>query len=57
LESHQIEVNLVSSSRTDKGIDVPRWLDSGEYKTGRKETEAEMQAIRIKHNLFQGDWN
>jgi len=57
LESHQIELNLVSSTRTDKGLEVPCWLDSGEHKTGRKETDAEMQTVKIKRNLFPGDWS
>lgn len=57
LETHQIVVNLVSSTRTDKGLEVHCWLDGGEYKTGRKVTDTEMQNVRIKRNLFHGDWN
>lgn len=57
LESHQVVVNLVSSTRTDEGLEVHCWLDAGEYKTGRKVTDAEMQSVRIKRNEFHGDWN
>lgn len=57
LESHQVVVNLVSSTRTDEGLEVHCWLDAGEYKTGRKVTDAEMQSVRIKRNDFHGDWN
>lgn len=57
LETHQVAVNLVSSTRTDEGLEVHCWLDGGEYKTGRKVTDAEMQTVRIKRNQFHGDWN
>ncbi len=57
LESHQVVVNLVSSTRTNEGLEVHCWLDAGEYKTGRKVTDAEMKTVRIKRNDFHGDWN
>ena len=57
LESHQVVVNLVSSTRTNEGLEVHCWLGAGDYKTGRKVTDAEMQTVRIKRNDFHGDWN
>lgn len=57
LESHEIVVNLVSSTRTSEGLEVHCWLDEVEYRTGRKVTEKEMQSIRIKRNAFHGEWN
>lgn len=57
LESHQVVVNLVSSTRTNEGLEVHCWLDAGDYKTGRKVTDTEMQAVRIKRNDFHSDWN
>lgn len=57
LESHQVVVSLVSSTRTDEGLEVHCWLDSQEYRTGRKVTDTEMQTVRIKRNPFHGDWN
>ncbi len=57
LETHQIVVNLVSSTRTEEGLEVHCWLDSKTYQTGRKVTDAEMSSVRLKRNSFQGDWN
>lgn len=57
LETHQVVVNLVSSTRTNEGLEVHCWLDEGEYAKGRKITDAEMQTVKIKRNRFHGDWN
>jgi len=57
LESHEIVVNLVSSTRTNKGLEVHCWLDEADYRTGRKVTDQEMQSVRIKKNNFHGEWN
>jgi transposase len=57
LESHEVVVNLVSSTRTSKGLEVHCWLDQGDYQTGRKVTDDEMNTIRLKRNKFHGDWN
>ena len=57
LETHEIVVNLVSSTRTTEGLEVHCWLDASAYHTGRKVTNKEMQSIRIKRNAFHGEWN
>lgn len=57
LETHQVVVNLVSSTRTNEGLEVHCWLDEGDYLKGRKITDDEMQNVRLKRNKFHGDWN
>jgi transposase len=57
LETHQVVVSLVSSTRTQEGLEVHCWLDSKTYQIGRKVTDAEMSSVRLKRNSFQGDWN
>ena len=57
LETHEIVVNLVSSTRTSEGLEVHCWIDDHTYETGRKVTDEEMKSVRIKRNTFQGDWN
>ena len=57
LETHQVVVNLVGSTKTNEGLEVHCWLDKGQYKTGRKVSDEEMQTIRLKRNSFHGDWN
>jgi transposase len=57
LESHEVVVNLVSSTRTGEGLEVHCWLDEQDYAIGRKVTDEEMQTIRLKKNKFHGEWN
>jgi hypothetical protein len=57
LESHEIVVNLVSSTRTNEGLEVHCWLDEKQYKKGRKISDREMQRVRLKRHKFHGDWN
>lgn len=57
LETHQVVVNLVSSTRTQEGLEVHCRLDEKDYPKGRKISDAEMETIRIKRNPFHGDWN
>ncbi len=57
LETHQVVVNLVGSTRTEAGLEVHCWLDSKTYLTGRKVTDEEIRTVRLKRNAFQGDWN
>jgi len=57
LESHQIVVSLVSSTRTNEGLEVHCRIDSNDYPKGRKISDFEMSQIRIKRNAFHGDWN
>ena len=41
LETHEIVVNLIGSTRTTKGLEVHAWLDEREYPKGRKVSDAE----------------
>lgn len=57
LESYRVVINLVSSTRTNQGLEVHCWLDKGKYETGRKVSEQEMDTVHITRNKFHGDWN
>jgi transposase len=57
LETHQVVVNLVSSTRTAAGLEVHCSLDANAYAKGRKVTDTDMESLRIKRNAFHGDWN
>jgi hypothetical protein len=57
LETHQVVVNLVSSTRTEEGLEVHCRIDAKDYPKGRKISNAEMSSLRIKRNAFHGDWN
>ena len=57
LESHQIVLSLVSSIRTNEGLEVHCRMDSNDYPKGCKITDSEMSQFEIKRNAFPGDWN
>ena len=57
LESLQVVVSLVGSTRTAEGLEVHCHMDENESPKGRKISDAEMANIKIKRNAFHGDWN
>ena len=57
LETLEIVVNLIGSTKTNQGLEVHAWLDSQKYEKGRKISNAEFAEIHIKRNKFHGDWN
>ncbi len=57
LETLEIVVNLIGSTKTNKGLEVHAWLDGRKYEKGRKVSNAEFAEIYIKRNTFHGDWN
>jgi len=57
LESYQVVVNLVSSTRTFAGLEVHCRIDEKEYPKGRKISDRQMATLKIKRNAFHGDWN
>jgi Rhodopirellula transposase DDE domain len=57
LETLEIVVQLIGSTRTDTGLEVHCWLDEDQYDKGRKVTDAEMEELFIKRNAFHGEWN
>lgn len=57
LETLEIVVNLIGSTRTRQGLEVHAWLDEKQYTKGRKVTQAELSEVYIKRSKFHGDWN
>lgn len=57
LVSHQVIVQLIGSTTTEAGLKVCCELDANQYPKGLKVSDAEMQAINISRDEFQGDWN
>jgi transposase len=57
LETHEIVVNLIGSTRTTEGLEVHAWLDERDYLKGKKISDAELDEVCIRRNTFQGDWN
>jgi hypothetical protein len=57
LISEVVIVELISATKTDKGLTVTCVLDKRIYETGKKVSDAEFKKINIQRNKFHGDWN
>jgi len=57
LESYELVVTLIGSTRTDGGLEVHATLDENEYPKAIKVSNAEFSSINLKPCKFHGDWN
>ncbi|WP_027357688.1 ISAzo13 family transposase [Desulforegula conservatrix] len=57
LISHEVIVNLIAATTTQKGLKVRASIDSKLYPKGIKVTDEEFTAIRIQRDDFHGEWN
>jgi hypothetical protein len=57
LTSRAVVVNLIGNTRTAAGLEIQAELDESEYATGIKVTDEELAEVRIKRNVFHGEWN
>jgi len=57
LISHEVIVNLISSTTTNTGLKVKCRLDKKKYPTGIKISADDMKMINIKPHKFHGEWN
>lgn len=57
LVSHEVMVNLIGSTTTDKGLKIRAELDDNQYETGKKISDEELANTNIKRATFHGEWN
>ncbi len=57
LRSYQTIVNLISNTKTQKGLIVRAALDPTEYETGIPVTKDQLSRLHLKRHKFHGDWN
>jgi Rhodopirellula transposase DDE domain len=57
LVSHEVIVNLIANTTTDKGLRIHAELDPQRYPTGSKVTDQELAHVRLKKAAFHGEWN
>ncbi|HQT96149.1 MAG TPA: ISAzo13 family transposase [Thermoanaerobaculaceae bacterium] len=57
LISHEVIVNLIANTTTRTGLTIKAELDTRQYETGIKVSDAELSALRLKKARFHGDWN
>lgn len=57
LESLEIIVSLIESTKTKTGLKVSCQLDEEEYKTGIVITDEQMKSLSIERDAWKGEWN
>jgi transposase len=57
LLTYQVIVNLISATRTARGLRVKAAVDSRAYPPGVKVAAADLDTINLKPARFHGDWN
>lgn len=57
LISHEVIVNLITSTTTQTGLKVRCRIDERKYPVGIKVPEMEMEKINLKEDGFHGEWN
>lgn len=57
LETYEIVVQLIGSTKTEEGLEVHAWLDEQEYEKSRKASDDMLADVFIKRDIFHGEWN
>ena len=57
LETLEIVVNLIGSTRTEQGLEVHAWLDEAQYQKSKKISDAQLSDVYLRRNPFHGEWN
>jgi transposase len=57
LVTHQVIVQLIASTKTDKGLSVRARLDEGHYPKGRRISNQQMAQINLEPDKWHGEWN
>lgn len=57
LTSHEVIINLISSTTTETGLKVKCRLDKKKYPVGIRISDKEMKKINMERDSFLGNWN
>ena len=57
LISHEVIINLIAATISKTGLTVKSDLDSNIYPKGVKVSDHQMAELRLKRDIFHGDWN
>ena len=57
LRTFETIVDLIGSTRTNKGLRVKAKLDNRRYPTGVQVSNAQLQSVDLQPNEFHGEWN
>ncbi len=57
LETLEIIISLIESTKTKTGLNVSAQIDRNEYKTGITITDEQMESLSIVRDNWKGEWN
>jgi transposase len=57
LETFEIVVSLIGSTKTNTGLEVHAWLDESEYEKSKQLSKAQLEEVIIRRDSFHGEWN
>jgi transposase len=57
LETLEVIINLIGTTRTKQGLEVHAWLDGNYYPKAKRVSNAELSEVRIRRDSFHGEWN
>jgi len=57
LTDYQVIVETIAATRTETGLTVEAVLDTSQYPTGVRVSEAQMKAVPTTRDAFHGEWN
>jgi len=57
LTTYEAVLNLISATKTTKGLTVDAEIDINVYPRGIKVTDAQMRMLDLSRNEFHGEWN
>ena len=57
LLTHDVIVNLIANTTTQKGLTIKAKLDKRTYPTGVAISKTEFESLNLKPSAFHGDWN
>jgi hypothetical protein len=50
-------VELIGSTRTEKGLKIRAELDQASYRTGQKISDEQLAELKLERADFHGEWN
>ena len=57
LISHEVIVDLIGSTTTQKGLSISAELDTNIYQKGIQVSDEELEAVNLSKAQFHGEWN
>lgn len=57
LETLEIVINLIGSTKTKEGLEVHAWLDERKYQKAKRISNTVLSEVNIRRARFHGEWN